>query len=565
MLLCLRVKNFAIIDELEVELGSGMNVLTGETGAGKSILVSALSLVLGAKTRPEVVRSGAESAEVEALFDVQDDPELQARLSEAGVEAGDELVLRRVIQKNGRSRAYVNGRLASAAELSALAAGLADISSQHEHHTLVDPRCHLRYLDAFGQLETLVAQVAEAHSSYAAANDALAELEAQLRDRGQREDLLRFQLAEIDAVAPDPGEEDKLRVERERQRHGQRLQSVSGEAEDTLYARDGSVCEELAGLIRNLEQVATLDPALAGPLEQLQAAHVQLEDAARELGGYARAVSIDAERLAELEERLESLGKLKRKYGGTLEAVLEHRGRVATELAALDDSEARHAQLEAARDSAASAAESLATKLSQKRKKVAGKLAERVSEELASLSMGDAKVEVEVEPAEPGSGGLSVGGARLTATGIDRVEFLIATNRGEQPQPLQRVASGGELSRAMLAIKRTLAGLGPGGLYVFDEVDAGVGGAVAEVIGRKIREVSRHHQVVCITHLAQIAVFANQHFRVRKEVVEDRTLSRIVPLSASEKKEEIARMLGGVEITDKTRAAAGEMLRTAAR
>lgn len=565
MLLCLRVKNFAIIDELEVELGSGMNVLTGETGAGKSILVSALSLVLGQKARPEVVRTGAESAEVEALFDVHDDPELQARLAGAGVEAGDELVLRRVIQKNGRSRAYVNGRLASAAELTELAAGLADISSQHEHHTLVDPRCHLRYLDAFGQLEALVAQVAEAHAGYAAASEALAELEAQLRDRGQREDLLRFQLAEIEGVAPDATEEDQLRLERERQRHGLRLQSVSGMSEEVLYARDGSICDELAGLIRSLEQVAALDPALATPLEQLQAAHVQLEDAARELGGYARALSIDAERLAELEERLEALGKLKRKYGGTLEAVLEHRTKIAAELAALDDSEARHAQLSDARDSAAKAAEALATKLSQKRKKVAGKLAERVSEELASLSMGDAKVEVEVEPAEPGSGGLSVGGARLTATGIDRVEFLIATNRGEQPQALHKVASGGELSRAMLAIKRTLAGLGPGGLYVFDEVDAGVGGAVAEVIGRKIREVAGHHQVVCITHLAQIAVFANQHFRVRKEVVEDRTISRIVALSASEKKEEIARMLGGVEITDKTRAAAGEMLRSAAR
>jgi len=575
----LRVRNFAIIDELEVELEPGLNVVTGETGAGKSIMISALSLVLGQKARPEVVRTGAEQAEVEALFDISDDPPARARAEAAGVlvvEGENELVLRRVILRSGRSRAYVNGKLASAAQLRELAAGLCDISSQHEHHTLVNPGSHLVFLDAFAELEPLREQVGTAHAAFV---EARAALEAQDRDdqgRLEREELLRFQVQEIDALELNAGEEDALTVERDRQRHAERLASVTGSAEDALYASDNALCERISRISSELEAAAGLDRSLAPMAEQLGSAQAVLEDVARELGQYARGVTMDSERLSQIEERLDAISRLSLKYGQgsrslNTQAIVEHRERAAAELEGLGRSEERLDALHAEVERTEATTTKLALQLSSARKKAAKKLAKAVSAQLSSLSMGDAMVTVQVaqpegresEPSVPIQDGKRKRSARLSPTGIDVVEFLIATNRGEEPQPLHRIASGGELSRAMLAVKRVLAGLGPGGLYVFDEVDAGVGGAVAEIIGRKIREVARHHQVICITHLPQIAVFADAHYSVAKAVAEGRTRSEIGRLSAGQQREEIARMLGGVAVTAKTRAAAKEMLSTA--
>jgi DNA repair protein RecN (Recombination protein N) len=299
--------------------------------------------------------------------------------------------------------------------------------------------------------------------------------------------------------------------------------------------------------------------------EQLASAHRELEDAARELGHYARGVVHDSGRLVAVEERLDALGRIARKYGGSIESALAYKQRAQDELATLEHGADHRKKLEQAWADAAAAAREVAERLSAGRKAAASKLGREVSRELKSLAMGDATITVEVEPAKGKDGELAVDGARLSNTGIDRVEFLIATNPGETPRPLSKIASGGELSRAMLALKRVLAGLGPGGLYVFDEVDSGVGGAVAEVIGRKIREVSKHHQVICITHLAQIAVYADAHFRVQKAIDKGRTRSEIVRLSAEEEREEIARMLGGIEISKETRAAAREMLKSARR
>jgi DNA repair protein RecN (Recombination protein N) len=292
VLTCLRVRNFAIIDELEVELEPGMNVVTGETGAGKSILIDALSLVLGARARPEVVRTGAEQAEIEALFDVTDDPEVRRRLEAAELSVEDELVLRRVVQRSGRSRAFINGRLASAGQLAEIAQGLADISSQHEHHTLVDPRSHLIFLDAFAELEPLRAEV---RAAYEALQQAKAALDAQAQagaQRVEREDLLRFQLQEIDALALSPGEEAELTLDRDRQRHAERLAQASGGAEDELYASDDAICARLARIGHELEAAAAIDPQLGPFADQIAAARAQLEDAARELGSYARAAAI---------------------------------------------------------------------------------------------------------------------------------------------------------------------------------------------------------------------------------------------------------------------------------
>jgi DNA repair protein RecN (Recombination protein N) len=565
MLLCLRVKNLAIIDSLEVELPPGLNVVTGETGAGKSILVNALSLVLGARAAPEIVRTGANEAEVEALFDVSDHAAVRGRAREMGIEAEDELVLRRVIGANGRTRAFVNGKLASASQLAELAKGLCDISSQHEHHTLVDAASHLQFLDAFAELGPLSEQMVEAHRVL---NDKHVALQAHTErsdKRHEREDLLRYQIREIEELNPRPGEQAELAEERERLRHSARLTELTGAAEDALYARDEALCTELSRVLRDIEEAAALDARLSKLAEQLASAHRELEDASRELGSYARSVVHDPGRLAIVDERLDALSRIVRKYGGSIENAIAHKQRSQAELDTLEHGAEHRKRLEDEWGQAATAAREVAERLSAARRKAAGELGRAVSRELKSLAMGDATITVEVEPAKGRAGELAVDGARLSSTGIDRVEFLIATNPGETPRPLSKIASGGELSRAMLALKRVLAGLGPGGLYVFDEVDSGVGGAVAEVIGRKIREVSKHHQVICITHLAQIAVYADAHYRVQKSIDRGRTRSEVVRLSADEEREEIARMLGGIEISKETRAAAREMLKSARR
>lgn len=564
MLICLRVRNFAIIDELEVEFGPGLNVLTGETGAGKSILVDALQLVLGARGRPEVVRTGAASAEVEAMFDLSRNPEVLARLEALDLAEGYELILRRVVQRNGRTRAYVNGRLTSIAQLAELAGDMADISSQHEHHTLVDAASHRSYLDAFGGLERLAGEMAEAHGRVAQADEALRALTRSTREQRQREDLLRFQLGEIRQLEPLVGEGEQLRDERDRQRHGERLAQLTCGGEDALYASDDALCGAVSRVAQQIDEAAGLDRNLAPIAEQLWTAHAQLEDAARELGAYGQNVSVDPQRLADIEDRLDGLSKLHRKYGDSVEAILEHARQAETELHALDHSQEHQEQLELERSVAMDRAATLARKLTKKRVKAAKKLGAVLQAELADLSMPDANVSVDVQPLPVREGGLAVSDAGLSMHGCDAVEFLLATNAGESPQPLRKIASGGELSRTMLAIKRALGGLGPGGLYVFDEVDAGVGGVVADSIGCKLAAVAAHHQVICITHLAQIAVFADEHFRVLKDVHQGRTRSEIVKLPASKRLEEVARMLGG-RVTDKTRAAAREMLGGASR
>ncbi|MBK8170365.1 MAG: DNA repair protein RecN [Sandaracinaceae bacterium] len=563
MLTCLRVRDFAIIDSLEVTLGPGLSVVTGQTGAGKSILINALSLLLGGRANPDMVRSGAESAEVEACFDLEQDAALVARLEAAGIGPEEELIVRRVISANGRSRAYINGRLATSTQLAEVAVGLADISSQHEHHTLVDPKTHLDYLDAHARLLDSRTEMTRAYEALALASRALSEIRTREQGRLEREDLLRFQVREIDELGIAVDEESVLRDERERLRHAEKLSGTAGRAEDALYTADGAICEALGKITHEIDEAARLDSSLLKIAAELSKSRVELEDVARELGRYARSVTSDAERLAEVEERLDRLNRLKRKYGGSVESILLHRDTAKAELETLERFEEERERLARIHVEALNNARQLAKTLSEKRRAGAKKLGVAITKELRSVGMGDATVEVALAAWDSREGELAIDGARVTATGMDRAEFLIAPNLGEEARPIHRIASGGELSRAMLAIKRVLAGLGTAGLYVFDEVDAGVGGAVAEVIAQKLKEVSKHHQVLCITHLPQIAVYGDTHFHVAKEVVKDRTRSTITKLSNKERREEIARMLGGLTITTKTRAAAAEMLRAA--
>lgn len=570
MLNCLRIRDLAIIDALEIELGPGLNVLTGETGAGKSILVSALELVLGGRGRPELVRSGAKCAEVEALFElgagVTD--AVQEQLRALDVPDGEELVVRRVLQACGRTRAFINGRLATQQQLARLTRGLADISSQHEHHTLSDPSTHLGYLDAFAKLDAQRARVAEAHHALCRADVRLREFSQRWQERASREAVLREQIREIEALAPEPDEDTRLEQECARLRHSESRLRLVAEAAELIYERDDSLLDELSHAGRKLTEAALLDPELLPVAEQLEAARAQLAEAARELQRHTDGGLPEPDALQRAEERLYELSKLRRRYGGTLQAALEQLQKSRAELDELDNPTTIREALEQAHEQALQEARNEARALSSKRHGAATRLSRAISRELASLGMGEARILVDVSPLEAGSASngreLALDGARFTERGIDRVEFLIAPNRGEDARSLHRVASGGELSRSMLAIKCALADLGPAGLYVFDEVDSGLGGGMAEIVGRKIRSVAHHRQVLCITHLPQIAVFADQHFKVEKKVEKaadgDRTLSSVRRLTAREQREEIARMLGGLQITPRTRAAAREML-----
>ena len=562
MLLHLAAQNLVLIEQIVLEPGPGFNVLTGETGAGKSMLVDALGLVLGARASPEAVRTGEREATVEALFDVEPGSRVAAKLDAGGLaDESGQLVVRRIIQGEGRSRAYLNGRMSTATQLLELAPDLCDIASQHESVSLTDPSTHLEYLDAFGKLTS---ERALLEAAVDAAGRASADLERACeaeKSRGEREDLLVFQLREIDDVDPKPNEEGELENERGRLKHAEQLGSSTRRASERLYEGEGAMCDELGRLAAEIDAAATLDGTLGPLARSIESARAELADAARALGRYAEAVEASPERLAAVEDRLSRLKKLYRRHGlGTDLRV--HREALAAELEAIGSAEERRAALEQERAALLAKAAESARTLSRKRCEASDKLADAIGRELAQLGMGRARVVVDIAPHTAHAGEpLTVDGARLTRTGIDRVEFLIAPNPGEDPRPLRRIASGGELSRALLALKRVLAEKGPAGLYVFDEVDAGVGGAIAEVIGHAMVDVARHRQVICVTHLPQIAALADTHFVVHKTEHRGRTVTTVRKLTEAERVDEVARMIGGLKVGDAARRAAEEMLR----
>jgi DNA repair protein RecN (Recombination protein N) len=564
----LTVRNVALIERLVLELAPGFNVVTGETGAGKSMVVDALSLVLGGRARPELVRGGTDEAEVEALFELPEVARALAKLETAGIPTERELVVRRVVQSSGgggraaetRSRAYLNGRLCTASQLADIAADLCDIASQHESVSLTDPATHVEYLDAFGGLETERAHVAALVEGLAEVARELDDAAAQEKGRAEREDFLRWQMREIDEVDPREGEEAELEHERARLRHAEKLKTATQRAAERLYEGEAAICDELARLSTEIDQAAAIDGSLAPLARTLEAARADLGDAARALARYAESVEASPERLSEVEERSFRLQKLLRKHGPATADLLAYRASLAREAESLASTSERLAQLAAEKARRFAEAAAASRSLSRKRRGAADKLADAIGRELSQLGMGRARVVVEVTPAAAAGDALLIDGSRLTRTGIDHVEFLIAPNRGEEPRPLRKIASGGELSRALLALKRVLAGNGPAGTYVFDEVDAGVGGAVAEVIGRAIADIARHRQVVCITHLPQIAALADAHFVVGKSESRGRTHTNVRRLSAEERIDEIARMIGGIKVGEAARRAAAEML-----
>jgi DNA repair protein RecN (Recombination protein N) len=578
MLTTLRISGFAIVDAVEVGFGPGLNVLTGETGAGKSILVNALHLVLGGRMSADVLRDGADEAVVEALFELPPSHPVFERLEAAGLEGAPpgesaELVVRRVVARGGRGRAYLNGALVTASALAEALKGLVDISGQHEHVSLLDTGRHLALLDAFAGTDGPGprAQGTPAPPLLTRYRDAFARLSEGVRERARltqdgaertrRADYLAFQLAELDEVDPRPDEDLALDAERRVLASAERLREAARAAEGLCYGEEGAASERAVEAVRALADAAAVDARLAGPLSLLRQAAIELEEAGRELGRYAEALDGDPERLAQVEERLEALKALARKHGGTLAGAVARRAEMALELASLSGGSERLEALSHEIDAAGAEAAALAGRLTRSRQAAARAFAEAVQNELAGLAMARCRLEVAfTAPSQT----VAAGGLALSSDGAEQAEFLLAPNPGEAPRPLARIASGGELSRLLLAVKRTLARRDPVHTYVFDEVDSGIGGAVAEAMGRVLSEVAKGRQVLCITHLAQIAAFADRHHRVSKRVVGGRTTSEVVPLDPGQPRRlEIARMMAGTTVTPAALEHAGALIEAA--
>jgi len=534
MLELLRVRAFAIIEELEVHFAPGFNVLTGETGAGKSILVDALHLVLGGRAQADSVRTGAEEAEVQALFRPRDPAACDARLQGLGLPAaGAELVVRRTVQREGRSRAWVNGALATAAQLQAATRGLLDISGQHEHVGLLDAGLHLDLLDAHAQAADVRARFEQAFTALAEAERARAQLDSDESQRAQRADWLKFQLDELEKAAPEAGEDDRLSQERRVLAAAEKLRAGAEEAEAALSEA------QAARAAKRVEEMAAIDPSLQKLAQSVRGAAAELDEAARELSRYASRAGGDPQRLEEIDERLEVLRRIARKHGGTLQSALQRRDQMRADLAALENHDEELARREADVQRLAAVARALAEKLSEKRRAAAGAFSKAVAQELSALGMARSEISVRFNSASEGAI------AGIGPRGLETAELLLSPNAGEEQRPLARIASGGELSRVLLAVKRVLAESDPVDAYLFDEVDAGIGGATADAVGRALAAVARRRQVICITHLPQIAVFAARHLTVEKEVVKGRTHSRVGAVDAEERVRELARLLSG--------------------
>jgi DNA repair protein RecN (Recombination protein N) len=555
----LRISGFALIDELELALGSGLTVVTGETGAGKSILVEALGLLRGGRASVEVIRAGRDEARVEAAIDLGGPSvggAVRERLAKDGREVEGELLVRRTISRTGRGRVHLAGTLATAGDLAVTVGRLIDIASQHDQQTLTEPESQIAILDDFADNQTFRVDMAAAHQAVLAAREELADFDADARTRAEREDLLRYQLSEIEAARlEDPDEEAQLKAARERLRGAEKFQAAVERGDEILYSGDAAVIGQIAGVARELSSLAGLDPILVPFVDRLREAQALIEDVARDLSRYGQGIRSDPARLAELEERLFLLARLARKHGGTLADAIARGLQMRRDLAEIGSFEEGLGSRRRTVETAEAREREAADNLSASRRAAASGLENRVNRGLTELGLGTARLPVLVESREgPGPG----------STGADRVRFLFAPNPGEPPRPLARIASGGELSRVMLAMKQALAKSDQVATYVFDEVDAGVGGATAETIGRKLKAISVDRQVIAITHLPQIAVFADAHLRVTKTTVGDRTTVAIERLDDDRQRSvEIARMLSGATPTKKASAHADDMLRRA--
>ena len=548
MLLGITLKNFAIVDDMAINFGSGLNVVTGETGAGKSIIVNAINFILGDRASSELIKSGEEEAQVEALFDISKDNEVMRRLGSLGIQTGGgEVLIRRVFSIGGKGRVYINGNLATIGMLGELTSGFIDVFSQHEHQSLLKEGNQLRVLDEFGGLTEACSSFSNLFQDYVMANKELEEIRTRHDDQVKKEDFLRFQCGEIDSANLGMEEDEQLEREKLKLSNAEQLFSVSKEAYDIIYEREGSIIDELKRIRSNIDNAAKLDESLLGLSEVLERGMSEIEDSAFRLRDYFSKINYSQERLNQIEDRLLEIKRLKRKYGSTIQEIIEKRKEMGEELSNLTDLEKKEKRIESDVDRLKNKVDCGVSELSKARLNAAARLSGEVERRLDEVGIKGGRLVIDFDRKE------------ISSDGYDKITFLFSANPDEKPKPLSKVASGGELSRIMLVLKEVISTAEGGSILIFDEADSGIGGAIAETVGRKIKSLSKKHQVICITHLAQVAKFADTHFKVTKEFQYDSTKVDIKELGEEEIIKEIARMLGGIKITEKTLAAAREM------
>lgn len=544
MLRELKIKNLAIIDDLTIRFGNGLNVLTGETGAGKSIIVDALGLALGDRAQVEMIKTGKSEASVETFFELSNHP----LLDRMGIESEDGIILRRNISSTGKSRAYINGTMTNIQSLLEIGRSLVDIHGQHEHQSLLSVDNQRMLLDSYGKLQEQKAEVEALFRQVQSLRKELSELRINVKERAHRIDLLRFQINEIDAASLKLGEKKALEEEYAILANLNKLKELGDSAYSILYDSEGSCTEKLSFVMARLREMAAIDHGVSDILEVLESAVPLIEDVSISLRSYRDKYDIEPGRLDAVVDRLESIKKLEKKYGDGIEAILRFREDAEKELLSLGLTDERLDSIENELKEKEAMLLDMAVQLSEKRKKTAREIEASVEGVLKELAFGKAEFRIDIRPSS------------LSSSGIDTVEFLFSANPGEAPKPLSKVASGGELSRLMLALKGILADVDRVPVLIFDEVDAGIGGRTAESVGMRLKNLAKRHQVLCITHLPQIAAMGDFHLMIEKGQRKDGVYVRVKKLSSEERQEEIARMLSG-KATDISLKHARELLK----
>ncbi len=549
MLTDLIIKNFAIIENLHVTFKSGFNVLTGETGAGKSIIIDAVNLLLGGRARGEIIRTGEEEASVEAIFYLTEKHLLGEKLVAAGLDNGDELLVRRIIARSGKNRIFINGSTVTLTQLRELISGLVNIYGQHEHQNLQRTETHLGLLDSFAGLQAPLAEYRSAFATYQQLQKELNGLNFAERERQQRLDMLGFQQQELQNAQLTIGEDDELERERSILQHAEKLTVATVGGYESLYGGQQAACEKVSIVADQLEALQQIDPQLGLLAKSLRTHLYSLEDIASELRGYSENLDFEPQRQQQVEDRLALLATLKGKYAPTIAELAEYLDQVTAELDSLSNVEGRRDKLEQQLLTQNRLLVESGERLRQQREKAAVKLADKVNRELSDLAMAKADFSIRL-----------VALAEASIDGLDSGEFYLAANPGEEAQPLAKIASGGELSRIMLALKRSVPDGDGVSTLIFDEVDAGIGGEAATAVGEKISRLGKDLQVLCVTHLPQVAAFADHHYRVVKAEERGRTTTRLNLLDDDARIAEMARMLGGSQVGQQTLGHARELI-----
>jgi DNA repair protein RecN (Recombination protein N) len=554
MLRSLYVRDYALIEELDVEFGSGLNIITGETGAGKSILIGALNMILGERANTDVVRQDAKKAIIEGIFDEADTERIRGVLEDNQIETDPlpRIILRRQITDRG-SRAFINDTPATLDVMRTVASEVIDLHGQHEHQSLLRTETHLRMLDSFGGLGGLVQHYRKQYERVAELVEERDELAARERELRQQKELYEFQIQEIDEVDPKEGEEEELQAERRVLENAEQLYASTSGLYEMLYESEDAVHDQLVVARNELQDLARIDDAFEEQLEEIKSAQIIVSELANFLQDYNAHIEFDPERLNAIRERMTELERLKRKYGGSLEAVLEHRKEIGEQYELAEDFEGNLERLELEIEKAQDTLSDAALRLSSKRREVADRIEDAIVRELGELGMPDSQFEVRFTHKEDPEGWIRTDEDttyRAYANGMDRVEFFISTNVGVDPMPLTDVASGGEISRIMLALKQILAKSERLPILVFDEIDTGISGDMARRVGESMHDLARYHQIITITHLPQIAALGDVHFKVEKVVEDERTKTTIRRLDEEEQAAQVATLISGADITD---------------